>query len=155
MITRERLNNDERVFTTDSITLRVQELLRQLIEEIAQDSRALASEDGNGEEIILDLSLEGERYLLIRSTPRPAVGQGLSPREHEIARMVAEGYANKTIAAVLDISSWTVGTHLRRIFAKLGVRSRAAMVAKLLEANLFNEPNKSRELIRTREKGKT
>ena len=33
----------------------------------------------------------------------------LSPREEEIARMVAAGYPNKTIAAVLDISSWTVG----------------------------------------------
>ena len=57
----------------------------------------------------------------------------LSPREHEIVRMVAQGYPNKTIAAVLDISSWTVGTHLRRIFAKLGVGSRAAMVARLLK----------------------
>jgi len=47
--------------------------------------------------------------------------------------MVAEGYPNKTIAAVLDISSWTVCTHMRRMFAKLNVRSRAAMVAKLLE----------------------
>ena len=57
----------------------------------------------------------------------------LSPREHEIARMVAKGYANKTIATVLDISSWTVGSYLRRIFAKLGVSTRAAMVARLLE----------------------
>jgi DNA-binding CsgD family transcriptional regulator len=47
--------------------------------------------------------------------------------------MVAKGYPNKTIAAVLDISPWTVCTHLRRIFAKFGVGSRAAMVARLLE----------------------
>jgi len=51
--------------------------------------------------------------------------------------MVAKGYPNKTIAAVLDISSWTVGTHLRRIFAKLGVGSRAAMVAQLLQEELM------------------
>jgi DNA-binding CsgD family transcriptional regulator len=57
----------------------------------------------------------------------------LSPREVEIARMVAKGYPNKTIAAVLDISPWTVCTYLRRIFAKFGVGSRAAMVARLLE----------------------
>ena len=44
--------------------------------------------------------------------------------------MVAKGYANKTIASVLDISSWTVSSHLRRIFSKLGVTSRAAMVAQ-------------------------
>src|SRR5260370_37343866 len=57
----------------------------------------------------------------------------LSPREHEIVRMVAEGHPNKVIADVLNISSWTVCTHLRRIFAKLGVNSRAAVVAHLLE----------------------
>jgi DNA-binding CsgD family transcriptional regulator len=56
----------------------------------------------------------------------------LSPREREIARMVAMGYTNKTIAAVLEISTWTVGTHIRRVFSKLGVHSRSAMVAQLL-----------------------
>jgi DNA-binding CsgD family transcriptional regulator len=59
--------------------------------------------------------------------------QSLSSREREIARMIAEGHTNKTVAAVLEISSWTVSTHLRRIFAKLGVASRAAMVARLIE----------------------
>jgi DNA-binding CsgD family transcriptional regulator len=47
--------------------------------------------------------------------------------------MVAKGYPNKTIASILDISSWTVASHIRRIFAKFGVSSRAAMVACLLE----------------------
>jgi DNA-binding CsgD family transcriptional regulator len=84
--------------------------------------------------VILDLEIDGVRCLLVRSQPKldqPAFA--LSPREQEIARMVAKGYPNKTIAAVLEISSWTVCTHWRRIFAKLGVGSRAAMVAKLLE----------------------
>jgi DNA-binding CsgD family transcriptional regulator len=57
----------------------------------------------------------------------------LSPREIEIVRMVAQGHPNKIIADVLSISSWTVCAHLRRIFTKLGVGSRAAMVARLLE----------------------
>ncbi|MGA8809325.1 MAG: helix-turn-helix transcriptional regulator [Thermoanaerobaculia bacterium] len=61
----------------------------------------------------------------------------LSPRELEIARMVAVGHPNKTIAAVLDISAWTVGTHLRRIFSKLRVTSRAAMVARLMERRML------------------
>jgi DNA-binding NarL/FixJ family response regulator len=51
--------------------------------------------------------------------------------------MVAKGYPNKTIAAVLDISSWTVCTYLRRLFAKLNVCSRAAMVARLIEEGLL------------------
>ena len=53
--------------------------------------------------------------------------------------MVAKGYPNKTIAAVLDISLWTVGTYLRRTFAKLGVGTRAAMVARLIESGLLAE----------------
>ena len=38
---------------------------------------------------------------------------------------------SKIVADILEISAWTVGTHIRRIFAKLGVNSRAAMVAKV------------------------
>jgi DNA-binding CsgD family transcriptional regulator len=86
--------------------------------------------------VILDIEVDCFRCVLIQRPPRsllmpPPVA--LSPREQEIARMVAKGYPNKTIAAVLDISAWTVSSHLRRIFAKYGVASRAAMVARLLE----------------------
>lgn len=61
----------------------------------------------------------------------------LSPREREIVRLVARGLPNKTIATVLEISSWTVATHLRRVFAKLEVTTRAAMVARAAEAGLL------------------
>ena len=56
----------------------------------------------------------------------------LSPREQEIVRLAAMGHPNKIIAYKLNISIWTVNTHLRHIFAKLNVSSRAAMVAKVL-----------------------
>jgi DNA-binding NarL/FixJ family response regulator len=46
----------------------------------------------------------------------------------QIATLVAQGHANKQIARQLCLSEWTVATYLRRIFAKLGVDSRAAMV---------------------------
>jgi DNA-binding NarL/FixJ family response regulator len=52
----------------------------------------------------------------------------LTGRELEITALVALGWPNKQIADKLHISEWTVSTHLRRIFAKLGVHSRAAMV---------------------------
>jgi DNA-binding CsgD family transcriptional regulator len=52
----------------------------------------------------------------------------LTERELQIAILVALGRPNKQIATQLKISEWTVSTHLRRIFTKLGVRSRAAMV---------------------------
>jgi len=52
----------------------------------------------------------------------------LTERELQIAAMVAQGDATKNIAYKLRISEWTVGTHLRRICAKLQVHNRAAMV---------------------------
>ena len=64
----------------------------------------------------------------------PPNNQGLSPRELQIAGLVADGATNRAVASMLDISLWTVSTHLRRIFAKLGVSSRAEMVAQLFGA---------------------
>ena len=63
----------------------------------------------------------------------------LTGRELEIAVLVAQGHANKNIAYRLQISEWTVATYLRRVFAKLNVESRAAMVfrcAPLINASL-------------------
>ena len=114
----------------------------------------------NDAPVLLDTEVDGVRcVLLVRaaqepSPPRPSPAQAtpsrspmgaeapvratsLSPREQEIVRMVAQGYPNKVIADVLEISTWTVGTHLRRIFAKLAVTSRAAMVARIMEQGLL------------------
>jgi DNA-binding CsgD family transcriptional regulator len=85
------------------------------------------------EQIVFDVDFDGDRYVLIRMPHIERKILPLSPREQEIVRMVAQGHQNKVIAVVLNISSWTVCTHLRRIFAKLGVSSRAAMVARLAE----------------------
>jgi DNA-binding CsgD family transcriptional regulator len=85
------------------------------------------------EEVLVDAEVDGSRYLLVRMRIPDHNAIRLSPREQEIVRMVAKGHPNKVIADVLNISSWTVCTHLRRIFAKLGVGSRAAMVAQLLQ----------------------
>jgi DNA-binding CsgD family transcriptional regulator len=85
-----------------------------------------------GAEVLLETEIDGVRYLLLRSCPRSLASPfGLSQREAEIARLVAAGYPNKIIAHALDISPWTVCTYLRRIFAKIGVSCRAAMVARL------------------------
>ncbi|WP_225931318.1 response regulator transcription factor [Leptolyngbya sp. 7M] len=52
----------------------------------------------------------------------------LTGREFQIVQLIAQGHSNKQVAHELKISEWTVSTHLRRVFAKLGVDSRAAMV---------------------------
>ncbi|MCU0306868.1 MAG: AAA family ATPase [Thermoleophilia bacterium] len=58
-------------------------------------------------------------------------GGALSDREREVAGLVAEGRTNREIAAVLHLSERTVEAHMRRIFAKLGVRTRAAVAAEV------------------------
>lgn len=57
------------------------------------------------------------------------VGPILTNREREILALLADGLANKQIAARLGISKNTVKTHLELIFDKLGVSSRAEAVA--------------------------
>jgi two-component system nitrate/nitrite response regulator NarL len=88
-------------------------------------------------EVLFSCEVDGVRCVLARSHEATVDALSLSPREQEIARMIAKGHPNKIIASVLDISVWTVSTHLRRIFAKLGVTSRAAMVTVLFKRGLL------------------
>jgi DNA-binding CsgD family transcriptional regulator len=118
--------------TTNSVN-EVARSLMGLIELVKRERRGLASVASATEQVLVDTEVDGVRYLLVRMRPPEGNRIQLSPREREIVRMVAKGHPNKVIADVLNISSWTVCTHLRRIFAKLGVGSRAAMVAQLLD----------------------
>jgi DNA-binding CsgD family transcriptional regulator len=117
-------------------------LARRLLEQVrtAAAPATVRTFDGELHEVLLDLQIDGIRCLLVRDLPRdPRAHLILSPREREIARMVAMGYPNKTIATVLDISAWTVCTYIRRVFAKVGVGTRAAMVARLSEEGLLKD----------------
>lgn len=124
----------------ESRPISVSAAVRRLVELVTTDNsrESMDSDAANSsEEILVDTEVDGARYLLVRM---PRFNRGrvqLSPREQEIVRMVAKGHPNKVIADVLNISSWTVCTHLRRIFAKLGVGSRAAMVAQLPELGVL------------------
>jgi DNA-binding CsgD family transcriptional regulator len=113
-------------------------LIRQLVAQVDSVRSLLPhsrEEDSAGERVLVDTEVDGVRCILMRTAEAPAHRLSLSPREQEIARMVAKGYPNKMIASVLDISCWTVGTYLRRMFAKVGVCSRAALVASLAESD--------------------
>ena len=115
----------------------LEDLIRLIVERCSERSHhgETTYTDSQAEEVMLDIDVDGDRYLIVR-LPKPRQrGVQLSPREQEIVRLVALGHSNKIIADVLSISSWTVCTHLRRIFSKLGVGSRAAMVARFHVAN--------------------
>lgn len=57
----------------------------------------------------------------------------LSPREREVAELVTKGLSNKAIAERLVLSPRTIDGHLERIFAKLGISSRAQLAAWAVE----------------------
>lgn len=66
---------------------------------------------------------------------RPAAGAvvvQLTPREEAILRLLAKGRRSKEIADELGISAGTVNTHVRHIYEKLHVRSRAEAVARFM-----------------------
>jgi len=67
-------------------------------------------------------------------SPAPAAREtaNLSPREKEVLDHLAKGFLYKEIAEALGIGYDTVHTHIRRVYEKLHVRSRAQAVAKHL-----------------------
>ena len=87
-----------------------------------------------------EVTVGGRRYRLVpvdidcAADEPTSPAELLTPRELQIVALVAEGHVNKQVADVLRISEWTVSTHLRRIFAKLGVDTRAAMVSRCFGA---------------------
>lgn len=56
--------------------------------------------------------------------------EALTPREHDVLRLLAEGAGNRAIAERLGISDHTVKFHLSAIFGKLGVTTRTAAVRR-------------------------
>jgi DNA-binding CsgD family transcriptional regulator len=112
----------------------LQYLIRAILAMTVPGEEGFGSDPQQGREnILVDIDIDGLRYLLIQMPVPDHSRNALSPRELEIARMVAQGHQSKTIANILNISNWTVCAHVRRIFAKLSVSSRAAMVARLLD----------------------
>jgi FixJ family two-component response regulator len=59
----------------------------------------------------------------------------LSPREQEVARLVARGQPNKLIASALGISEKTVHIHRQHVMEKAGVSSAAELARLMLQAN--------------------
>lgn len=61
---------------------------------------------------------------------------GITPREHEILHLIAEGLSNREIGEKVFISENTVKTHSSRLFDKLGVSRRVQAVQRARELGL-------------------
>ena len=73
---------------------------------------------------------------------------GLTPREAEVVRWVARGKTNADIANILAMSPRTVQKHLERVFRKLGVETRTAAAACVLELRTCVPPASLWDLTR-------
>jgi DNA-binding CsgD family transcriptional regulator len=73
-----------------------------------------------------ELRAAGERVM-----SSPTALSTLSPQELQIAQLVAQGLSNREIGQRLYLSPRTIGSHLYRIFPKLGITSRTELVSRL------------------------
>jgi DNA-binding NarL/FixJ family response regulator len=89
-----------------------------------------------------ELLARAQRLVRRRSgiaTPRmtaPAAGERFTARESQVLDLLAEGLRQKDIALQLSISPKTVGTHIQNMFGKVGVHSRAQLVASAYRLEL-------------------
>ena len=81
--------------------------------------------------LVAGLGMRAERRRVTGGTPT------LSAREREVLAHVAAGKTSREIAIELVISEHTVRRHVENVFAKLGVSSRAAAIARAYEAKLL------------------
>jgi DNA-binding CsgD family transcriptional regulator len=87
------------------------------------------------------LSLSQAVELALQTTPQDAgspvsSGTALSPREREVARLIAHGLSNGEIAEVLVLSKRTIEHHIASIFSKLDFSNRAQLVRWGIEQGL-------------------
>jgi two-component system, NarL family, response regulator DevR len=105
-----------------------------LLKEVGSDELLRAVRTVAGGQSILDPAITQRvlarvQTLSSSSTSTEPKGEALSPQEHRVLALVAEGKTNKEIAGALNLSEKTVGNYLGNVFQKLNItrRSQAAV----------------------------
>ncbi len=75
--------------------------------------------------------------MMAEPTDTPADASLLTPREHEVLQLLAEGFPNKIVADRLRISEHTVKFHVNAIMGKLGAQSRTEAVVRATRRGLI------------------
>jgi DNA-binding CsgD family transcriptional regulator len=108
--------------------------MRELAPWLAHDAPHLASAAE---------AIEVSGAAVLRESGHGAEVASLTPREREIAILIAHGRTSREIAEHLIITERTVDTHADRIRAKLGLRSRAEIAAWVLSHGLSSNSRRS------------
>jgi ATP/maltotriose-dependent transcriptional regulator MalT len=113
-----------------------------------RESKAMAADEGEAEvSVRADDQRAGkfgrkESYESYARTTRSAGAASvecstLSPRECGVLELIGQGYSNKRVARALGITAETVKSHIKHVFVKLDVNTRAHAVARAQRLGLF------------------
>ena len=136
---------------TKIVMLTVSDSERDMLEAIARGAAGYLTKDLSPEALLRALrgTQRGELAMSRRFAARAirhfveaarragggsGVIEGLSPRENDVLRMLAEGLTDREIAAALVISPRTVETHVSNVLHKLNVRNRAEAAQRYRDA---------------------
>jgi len=107
-----------------------------LLKDSGPEDLARAIEDAHAGRTPLDRTVVRRMVEQLAARRPPKLTLELAPREKAVLGLVIRGYPNKAIAQALGISESTVKTHLREIFTKMEVDSRAAAAARATQLGL-------------------
>ena len=87
--------------------------------------------------IIAELQLPGTAPTPSAAAAPAPLEEPLSAREQQILRLVADGMSNREMAESLNLSRWTIDSHIRHIYDKLAVSSRTQALRRAREHGLL------------------
>lgn len=122
-----RLPVDRRGYEQAVATVRAQ---------LGEEAFAIAWQEGRAMSPEQALAASGELSSSPTTASPPSYPDGLTIREVEVLRVVAQGLTNEQVAQRLVISPRTVDTHLTSIYSKIGVSSRVAATRYAIEHHL-------------------
>src|SRR5437667_10888247 len=104
--------------------------------ELVEETVAIAWQEGRTKSPEQALAASGELSSSPTTASPPTYPIGLTTREVEVLRVVAQGLTNEQMAERLVISPRNVDTHLTSIYGKIGVTSRVAATRYAIEHHL-------------------
>jgi len=130
------------------------QLLRGQADKIlSKGAKAVLAKSINGDELVNDLervrrgeTVVSREFRLNTSMMWPGSDLSLTERESEVVTFLASGMSNRDIADAMILSENTVKTHLKSIFQKIGVSSRAQAVARIVTDPAFQRVSRPRNL---------